>query len=107
MTRYYSFDKMCIGSSAGASAILFCLAFSPPEGQSMASAKIYGNLIGGKSVPARSGKTFENLNPADTSDVVGIFASSDAADVDAAVQAAAKAYETWGLGPAPQRAGIV
>ena len=44
----------------------------------MASAKTYGNLIGGKYVPAKSGKTFENLSPADTSDVVGIFASSEA-----------------------------
>ncbi len=73
----------------------------------MASAKTYGNLIGGKFVPAKSGKTFENLNPADTSDVVGIFASSEAADVDAAVQAAAKAYETWRLVPAPKRAEIL
>ncbi len=73
----------------------------------MASAKTYGNLIGGKFVPAKSGKTFENLNPADTSDVVGVFASSDAADVDAAVQAAAKAYETWRLVPAPKRAEIL
>jgi hypothetical protein len=47
----------------------------------MASAKTYGNLIGGKFVPAKSGKTFENLSPADTSDVVGVFASSEAADV--------------------------
>ena len=73
----------------------------------MASAKTYGNLIGGKFVPAKSGKTFENLSPADTSDVVGVFASSDAADVDAAVQAAAKAYETWRLVPAPKRAEIL
>ena len=73
----------------------------------MASAKTYGNLIGGKYVPAKSGKTFENLSPADTSDVVGVFASSEAADVDAAVQAAAKAYETWCLTPAPKRAEIL
>ena len=73
----------------------------------MASAKTYGNLIGGKFVPAKSGKTFENLSPADTSDVVGVFASSEAADVDAAVQAAAKAYETWRLVPAPKRAEIL
>src|SRR6202041_1657808 len=73
----------------------------------MASAKTYGNLIGGKYVPAKSGKTFENLSPADTSDVVGIFASSETADVDAAVQAAAKAYETWRLVPAPKRAEIL
>ena len=43
------------------------------------TAKTYGNLIGGKYVPARSGKTFDNRNPADTSDLVGTFAASDAA----------------------------
>jgi acyl-CoA reductase-like NAD-dependent aldehyde dehydrogenase len=70
-------------------------------------AKTYGNLIGGQWVPARSGKTFKNLNPADTSDVVGIFQASDAADVADAVEAAAKAYETWRLVPAPKRAEIL
>ena len=45
--------------------------------------ELIGNFIDGKWQPAKSGKTFENLSPADTSDVVGVFASSEAADVDA------------------------
>ena len=33
----------------------------------------YHNLIGGKWVPAKSGQTFEDRNPAQWSEVVGIF----------------------------------
>ncbi len=33
----------------------------------------YRNLIGGDWVDARSGGTFANINPADTSDVIGEF----------------------------------
>ncbi len=71
------------------------------------AAKIYKNLIGGQWVASHSGKTFENLNPADTRDVVGIFQASDALDVDDAVKAAATAFETWRLVPAPKRAEIL
>ena len=59
-------------------------------------AEAYGNLIDGEWRPARSGKTFDDLNPADTRDVVGRLAASDAQDVDDAVEAAARAFP--GLG---------
>jgi len=36
------------------------------------------NYIGGDWVPARSGKTFESLNPANREDVVGTFPRSGA-----------------------------
>jgi alpha-ketoglutaric semialdehyde dehydrogenase len=71
------------------------------------AAKTYKNLIGGQWVVARSGRTFENLNPADTRDVVGIFQASDAGDVADAVEAAARAFESWRLVPAPKRAEIL
>jgi aldehyde dehydrogenase (NAD+) len=58
-------------------------------------------------VPAKSGKTILNLNPADHNDVVGAFPSSHAEDVDLAVAAAKKAYATWRLVPAPKRAEIL
>ncbi len=61
----------------------------------------YHNLIGGEWIPAASGKTIFNLNPADHSDVVGAFPSSQAEDVDLAVAAAKKAFATWRLVPAP------
>jgi len=69
--------------------------------------KTYQNLIGGQWVPSRSRKTFFNLNPARTDDVVGEFQASAAEDVEAAVAAAAEAFKTWRLTPAPKRAEIL
>ncbi len=63
----------------------------------------YGNLIDGEWRPARSGKTFDDLNPADTRDVVGRLAASEAQDVDEAVEAAARAFPAWAAMPAPVR----
>ena len=67
----------------------------------------FHNLIGGHWLPASSGKTILNLNPADHNDVVGAFPASQAEDVDLAVQAARKAFATWRLVPAPKRAEIL
>src|SRR5262245_50325815 len=69
--------------------------------------RAYLNLIGGKWVPARSGRTFENRNPARSSDLIGTFPESGPEDVDAAVQAASKAFVSWRLVPAPRRAEII
>jgi acyl-CoA reductase-like NAD-dependent aldehyde dehydrogenase len=49
-------------------------------------------LIGGKWVPAKSGKTFETINPANE-EVLALIAEGDKADVDEAVKAARKAFE--------------
>ncbi len=65
------------------------------------------NLVGGKWVPSASGKTFENRNPADSDDVVGLFPKSDARDVAAAVEAAKKAFPGWKNTPAPRRAEVL
>jgi len=70
-------------------------------------AKVYKNLIGGEWVESRSGQTFENQNPANVKDVVGIFPRSNKDDVNEAVQAAAKAFERWRLTPAPRRGEII
>jgi aldehyde dehydrogenase (NAD+) len=67
----------------------------------------YKNFIGGKFVPAKSGKNYENRNPADTDDLVGLFPSSDAADVADAVAAAKAAYPKWKATPAPARGEIM
>ena len=69
--------------------------------------EIYQNLIGGKWQPALSGKTILNLNPADHRDVIGAFPSSHGEDVDLAVAAAKKAFQSWRLVPAPKRAEIL
>jgi phenylacetaldehyde dehydrogenase len=50
-------------------------------------------LIDGKWVGAASGKTFETLNPADES-VIGTVPAAGPADVDAAVRAAQRAFES-------------
>jgi len=67
----------------------------------------YLNFIGGQWLPAKSGKTLLNLNPADHSDVVGAFPASGPEDVALAVEAAKKAFATWRLVPAPKRAEIL
>ncbi len=67
----------------------------------------YLNFIDGEWRATRSGRTFENINPADTRDVVGLLQDSDAADVDAAVQAGQKAFPAWASMPAPARGKIL
>jgi acyl-CoA reductase-like NAD-dependent aldehyde dehydrogenase len=69
--------------------------------------KVYKNFIDGEWVEASTGQTFENRNPADTRDVVGIFQRSGKADVDAAIAAAKRAFARWRLIPAPRRAEII
>ena len=54
---------------------------------SRATVKTYNNYIGGKWVPSESGEVFENINPADTDDVIGRFQLSTSDDVNAAVNA--------------------
>ena len=51
------------------------------------------NFIDGTWQDARA--TFESVNPANRSDVVGIVPLSDAHDVDQAVAAAKRAYPAW------------
>ena len=57
--------------------------------------KTFSNFIDGKWVPATSGNTCENRNPADTRDIVGIFQRSGAAEVNLAVEAAQAAFKKW------------
>lgn len=71
------------------------------------SVKKYSNYINGEWVKSSSGEWFDNVNPADTSDVVGRFPSSNAEDVNAAVAAAKSAAKRWRLTPAPKRAEIL
>jgi alpha-ketoglutaric semialdehyde dehydrogenase len=68
---------------------------------------VYNNYIDGQWVPSASGETFENRNPANTEDLIGVFQKSTKGDVEAALGAAARAYESWRLVPAPRRAEIL
>jgi aldehyde dehydrogenase (NAD+) len=69
--------------------------------------RTFQNYIAGAWTPSVSGRTFENRNPADNAEVIGLFQDSMVADVDAAVEAAAKAYPSWRLVPAPKRAELL
>src|SRR5271165_2111464 len=74
----------------------------------VAAPRVYKNFIDGEWVEPRGGaNAYENRNPANTDELVGMFSSSGAADIDAAVDAATEAYKTWRLVPAPKRAEIL
>ena len=63
----------------------------------------FENYINGEFVASKSGKTFQNINPADFDDVVGTFQSSNEADVEAACAAASAAQREWANTPATKR----
>jgi alpha-ketoglutaric semialdehyde dehydrogenase len=71
------------------------------------SAKKYHNYIAGEWVKSSSGEWFDNVNPADTSDIVGRFPKSNEEDVDRAVEAARNAASKWRRTPAPKRAELL
>ena len=67
----------------------------------------FKNFIGGQWVGARSGATFENRNPADTDELIGLFAKSDRDDTREAIAAAAAAQPAWAAMPAPKRGEVL
>jgi acyl-CoA reductase-like NAD-dependent aldehyde dehydrogenase len=69
--------------------------------------RTFKNFINGEWMESQSGKAYENRNPANTDELIGMFVSSTAEDVDAAVEAAKEAYKSWRLVPAPKRAEIL
>ncbi|MCX6144106.1 MAG: aldehyde dehydrogenase family protein [Ignavibacteriales bacterium] len=69
--------------------------------------KKFQNYIDGRWVDALSGKTFENRNPANWDEVIGTFPLSSKVEVDQAVKAARRAFESWRLVPAPKRGDIM
>lgn len=68
----------------------------------MAAAKTFPNYIDGEWVT--SDRTFENRNPADSDDCVGVFSKANQADVNVAAAAAQEAYSPWAATNAPARA---
>jgi acyl-CoA reductase-like NAD-dependent aldehyde dehydrogenase len=70
-------------------------------------AKHHKNLIGGKWVEPESGDYFENRNPADKSDVIGLWPRSNKKDVDRAVESARRGFEGWRRTPAPLRGEVI
>ncbi|MBM3724133.1 MAG: aldehyde dehydrogenase family protein [Acidobacteria bacterium] len=64
----------------------------------------FANYINGEWV---NGPTFENRNPANTDDLVGLFVKGSAADVDAAAAAAEAALPAWSNMTGPARGNIL
>jgi len=80
---------------------------SPSRAEAARAGQTYGNYIAGEWRPAASGETMENRNPANRDEVVGLFASSAADDVDAAISAAEEAYRSWRFSSPMTRASIL
>jgi acyl-CoA reductase-like NAD-dependent aldehyde dehydrogenase len=67
----------------------------------------YKNFIAGKWIASGSQGTFKNINPADTSDVIGEFPLSGKEEVEEAAAAAKAAFRKWSLVPVPKRGEIL
>ena len=66
---------------------------------------IAGHLIGGEEV--YEGPEFEDRNPSDFEDRVGIFPEGNAATLRKAIAAARAAFPEWSATPAPVRGGVL
>ena len=62
-------------------------------------------LIGGRAV--RTGETFRSLNPSQADRVVAVVHQAGGREVNAAVEAAAGAFETWRRVPAEERSALL
>ena len=67
----------------------------------------YQNYIDGQWVAAQDNATTTDTNPADTDDVVGVFALAGRADAVKAVEAASRASSQWARTPLPKRGEIL
>ena len=69
--------------------------------------KTFQNFIGGQWVAPASGDHFENRNPANQDDLIGLFPASGAEDVERAVASALRGFERWKRTPAPARGDVL
>lgn len=69
--------------------------------------RTFQNFIAGAWVDPSTGKHFDNVNPADTKDIVGRFPLSAAADVANAVKSAKRGFDLWKRTPAPARGDVL
>ena len=73
----------------------------------MSTVETFRNLIDGEWVESRSGEVFDNINPADTREIVGRFQASVREDAEAAVASASAAFPGWRDTPVGKRAKIL
>ncbi len=69
--------------------------------------KKFKNYIGGEWVEPASGEYFENRNPANQKDLIGLFPRSNKEDLERAVAAAKRGFEVWRRTPAPLRGDVI
>jgi alpha-ketoglutaric semialdehyde dehydrogenase len=67
----------------------------------------FKNFIAGQWVEPASGEYFDNINPADTRDVIGRFPLSNADDVAKAVESAQRGFQLWRRTPPPLRGDVL
>jgi len=67
----------------------------------------YRNFIGGKWSVSSSSKTVNNINPANTDEILGTVRQATRDEARAAVEAASEAFPGWRATPAPARGKIV
>jgi alpha-ketoglutaric semialdehyde dehydrogenase len=68
---------------------------------------VFNNFIDGQWTASSSGRLFDNRNPANHSDLIGVFQESTPADAEKAIAAAEHAFASWRLEPAPRRAEML
>lgn len=67
----------------------------------------YKNFIAGEWVEPATGDYFENRNPADTTELIGLWPRSGREDVERAVDSAWRGFEVWRKTPAPHRGDVL
>src|SRR5882672_8203440 len=67
----------------------------------------YRNFINGKWIESTSSRAVDNVNPANTDDIIGTVKQATREEARAAVEAAAEAFHGWRTTPAPARGRIV
>ena len=68
---------------------------------------LYKSYVNGEWIASGSGKTVENINPADTKDVIGTIEMARREEARSAVEAAYHAFREWKRTSAPARGRIV
>ena len=67
----------------------------------------YKSYVNGQWIDSASGKTAENINPANISDVIGTIELASREEARSAVEAAYNAFRDWKRTPAPARGKII
>jgi acyl-CoA reductase-like NAD-dependent aldehyde dehydrogenase len=69
--------------------------------------KNFKNFIGGQWIAPSTDRYFENRNPADQQDLIGMFPESGVDDVNRAVDSAVRGFAQWKRTPAPARGDVL